>query len=135
MGVVKVKITINKPASEVFAYIADLPRHSEWASHPLTIKQTSEGEVAVGSTFDSEGKAFGKTFRDKLSVTEYVPDERFIFDVVSGGARFRLSFLMAQAGDNTTLTKTSETLKKPFFFYPLFLLVENWLHLARLLRT
>ncbi|MFQ5933009.1 MAG: SRPBCC family protein [Dehalococcoidia bacterium] len=127
MGRVQRQITLNAPVSEVFGYIPNLPRHSEWAANPLKIEQTSGGPVQAGATFSSEGKVFGKTFRDQLTVAEYVPDSRLVLDVVGGGSRFRLSFTTEAEGDGTRLAKASETLRIPFLFKLFWPLIEKLL--------
>ena len=45
------RITVNASPSEVFKYLADFTKHSEWAAHPLSLKQRAGGPVAVGTQF------------------------------------------------------------------------------------
>jgi len=73
---------INAPPEKVFAYVADVPRHSEWASHNLQVTKTSLGPVETDSTFESVSHLFG-TQREKLTVTDYSPSKRFAFESVS----------------------------------------------------
>ena len=66
------RITISASVPHVFSYLADFPRHSEWAAHPLRIRQTSEGPVGVGSTFVSVGRQLGRDNEDHVTVVELI---------------------------------------------------------------
>ena len=44
-GKFKYRIDINAKPEDVFAYISDLAKHTEW-NEGLTIEKVSEGEVA-----------------------------------------------------------------------------------------
>ena len=43
--------TINAPAANVYAYVADLPRHIEWNNQPIEMERLTNGTVTVGSKF------------------------------------------------------------------------------------
>ena len=64
---------------QVFAYVADLLLHSEWASHDLSVEQTSSGPAGVGATYASIGHQFG-TQRETQTITEYAAGQRFAFE-------------------------------------------------------
>ncbi len=50
----EVSIDIEAEASEVYAYLADFPRHRDWSSARMTaLKQLTPGPVAVGSEFEA----------------------------------------------------------------------------------
>ncbi len=42
---------INAPAENVYAYIADIPRHTEWNYRAAEVEKLTDGPVAVGSKF------------------------------------------------------------------------------------
>ena len=42
---------INAPAENVYAYVADLPRHIEWNYRAVEVEKLTDGPVAVGSNF------------------------------------------------------------------------------------
>jgi uncharacterized membrane protein len=67
---------IDAPPEKVFGYVSDLEKHVEWA-HCQEITKTSEGPIAVGSTYRSRGKNLGMTANEEVEVTEYKPNERF----------------------------------------------------------
>lgn len=47
-------ITIRVPRERVYAYLADFPKHSEWAANIGKITPITPGAIAVGSRFRSE---------------------------------------------------------------------------------
>ena len=98
---------INNPPEKVFAYVADLPRHSEWASHNLEVTQTSSGPVAAGSTFESVSHLFG-TQREQLTVTDYSPGKRVAFESKGSLGVVLNAFDLAAVDGGTMLTKSVE---------------------------
>ena len=94
---------ISAPPENVFEYLSDLEKHTEW-SHCNEIKKTSEGPVAVGTTYESHGKGpMGMTTNDKVEVTEYQPNERFAWRTDGAmGMQFAWSFRL-QPQDGGTL--------------------------------
>jgi uncharacterized membrane protein len=51
-----VSITIDAPASAVYAYLADFTRHPEWSRNLYRVTKVSDGPTVVGTTFrTSEG--------------------------------------------------------------------------------
>jgi uncharacterized protein YndB with AHSA1/START domain len=111
MGAVQRDIVINAPPEKVFAYIADLTRHPEWAQHKIEIRQTSQGEVKVGSTFTSGH--IGKPPRDIVTIVELVPNSRFVLEAKGHEGHDRWTFHVQPDGDGTRLTKSFENLSLP----------------------
>ena len=104
---------IAAPAEKVFAYIADLPRHSEWAAHALKVEARSEGDVGVGSKFSSVGHQFGSDNSDEVTVTEYAAPAKLVFDSEGKGGTFRHTFELTPEGDGTRVRKSFEVLSAP----------------------
>jgi carbon monoxide dehydrogenase subunit G len=104
---------IKAPPDKVFAYVADLPRHSEWASHNLEVTQTSAGPVAAGSTFESVSHLLG-TQREKLTVKDYSPGKRFAFESTGSLGVVLNAFDLAAADGGTMLTKSVEMVRPSF---------------------
>lgn len=44
-------IIINAPIDQVYAYVSDFSRHTEWNHQPLKMEKLTDGPVAVGSRF------------------------------------------------------------------------------------
>lgn len=102
--------TIKAAPNEVFAYVADLTRHRDWASHNLEVTKTSSGDVGVGSTFASVGHQMG-THQDKLAVTEYSEGARSAFESTGDAGVTSHTFDLAAVDGGTRVTKTFELLR------------------------
>ena len=74
---VEASITVERPVGEVFAALSDWTNTEKWISGTGSVSKTSDGEVGVGTTWHTAGKALGRTFEGDLTVTEFEPDHRF----------------------------------------------------------
>ncbi len=101
------RISIDAPAGQVYDYVADLTRHAEWAGHSLQVSKSSEGPVAVGSSFSTTAKQFG-TQREQSTITELSPGSAFAWESTGALGRARHRFSLAGEGGKTTLTKSAE---------------------------
>jgi uncharacterized protein YndB with AHSA1/START domain len=110
-------ITINAPAEQVFAYVADITKHPEWAQpgHKLEIEKTSEGPVGQGSTFRSVGHQFGRN-EDTVTITEYAPNQRVVYEASGNAGLLRHTFELAPADGGSQLTKRFEAVQAKFPF-------------------
>ena len=115
MASIERQTTIGAPAEKVFKYVADISRHGEWAAHRLEIEQSSQGPIAVGSTFTSVGHEMG-THRGQVTVTEFVPSSKLVFEAEDDTGRFRHHFLLQAEGGGTRLTKGVEPLRWSLMF-------------------
>ena len=106
------QIAVNAPPSVVYSYLIDFPRHSEWASNPLSIKQTSSGPVEVGATFVSEARQFKRPQQDQLTITELETDRKIVFETEGAAGILRIYFLIEEAGNETLLTKGVEGIRE-----------------------
>jgi uncharacterized membrane protein len=107
-------ISINAPAGRVFDYVADFTRHGEWAGNDLEVTKSSDGPVAVGSTFSTTAKQFG-TQREHSTITEFTPGKAFAWDSVGALGSAHHSFALAEDGGGATkLTKTAQIVEPKF---------------------
>jgi len=97
--------------AEVFDYLADFTHHPDWAAHRSTVTKTSHGPAGVGTTFTSDARMTGSSFHDDLTITEFVPNDRIVFEVTGDAGRFRHSFLLREERGGTRLTKAVEPLR------------------------
>ena len=113
MDVVK-ETEVAVPPEEVYKYLLDFRKHSEWTNpgHIVRITPKSDGPTVVGSAFDSEGHQFGAQ-QDRLEVTELVPNRKIVYEAtMKNGQRFLHTLEMAVTGDGATrLSKRFQTLK------------------------
>jgi uncharacterized protein YndB with AHSA1/START domain len=96
-------VTIDRPVEEVFAYVTDTSNDPEWHTDVLEARKTSEGPVAIGTTWhqrfkpamgvsegDSEVIAFEpnrmEVLRSELGPMQ--PTLTYRFEPTDGGTRF-----------------------------------------------
>lgn len=108
-------VTINASPEEVFAYVADITKHPEWAqpAHRLEIQKMSEGPIGQGSTFKSVGHQFGRN-EDTVTITEYVPNQRVVYEASGNAGLLRHSFEVAPADGGVRLTKSVDIVQAKF---------------------
>lgn len=111
------QITIRATPEKTFEYVADISRHPEWAKgdHRLEIDKASEGPLGQGSTFRSVGHQFGRN-EDKVTITEYVPNERVVYESEGNAGLMRHWFDISRADGGSELTKGFEAAKPKFPF-------------------
>jgi len=105
--------TVNAPVEQVFDYVSDFARHGEWSGHGLEVTKTSEGPVAVGTTFATVAKQFG-TQREHSTITEISRAATFAWDSRGSLGRIHHRFALAGDGGTTTLTKGVEVAEPTF---------------------
>jgi len=72
----EVGIDIEAPASEVYEYLADFPRHREWSSAAMIyLKQLTPGPIGVGSEFEAAETVPGKVVTHSR-ITALEPNRR-----------------------------------------------------------
>jgi hypothetical protein len=106
-------VSIHAPASRIFEYVADFTRHGEWAGHGLEVTKSTEGPVAVGTTFSTTAKQFG-TQREQSTITELTPERSFAWDSTGALGRVHHWFSLTGDGGSTTLTKGAEMIDPTF---------------------
>jgi len=81
---VKTEVHINRPASQVFAYLADMSNNPKWQRGMKSCTWTSQPPLAVGSTYDQEAAFLGRKIVSSFKVTEF-KSGRLIHIVSTGG--------------------------------------------------
>jgi uncharacterized membrane protein len=101
------QISINAPADQVYAYVSDFTKHSEWAGHGLSVVKDGDGPVQVGSTFSSTASQFG-TQKEHSTITDMKPNTTFAWDSKGSLGTAHHWFTISDAGGTTTLKKGGE---------------------------
>ena len=110
MARIERQLELNVPPDKAYSYVADIPRHCEWAAHKLEIEPASPGPLAVGSAFNCVGHQMGE-HHTQLTITELVPNEKVVFETEDDTGRFRHGFILKQEGGKTVLVKSVEPLQ------------------------
>jgi uncharacterized protein YndB with AHSA1/START domain len=107
-------VTIDRAPEDVFAYLADVTKHSEWSPKPFRAEGVS-GAVKTGDTFTSVGTIPGdKNHRNEVTVTECSAPTRLVLDAMDKGEHFVNSFDLQAQGGGTLVTRTMDTPKPGF---------------------
>ena len=74
------QILIRAPLQNIFDYVSDLTRHSEWSDGALKIEAVHSGPIAVGKEYISRGEAaIQKNRLNTVLITSYEPPHTFGF--------------------------------------------------------
>ena len=108
----RVTVEIDRPISEVFAFVVDPANFPLWAGALVKeSRQTSPGPVGVGTTFAQENVLMGRRFVSQMRVVTYEPQHRFEYVTTSGPIRFagHYTFTPADGGRSTRFTSVDES--------------------------
>ena len=64
---------IERPATVVFDFVADMANNPQWQQGQQRCEWTSEPPHGIGSTYDQEARFLGKTVTSSFEVTEFEP--------------------------------------------------------------
>lgn len=103
-------IDINVPPQQAYDYLSDITKHGEWGSHNLTVEKTSDGPVAVGSTFGSTGHQMG-THKGVVTITALDPGKKIVYESSDDTGVMRHAFEFAPQNGGIRVTKSFETVK------------------------
>lgn len=96
---------IERPVADVFALAADPTNDPLWASAVAEARQTSEGPLRVGTTFEQVLRLLGRRLEIRFEVTEYEPNRTLHIGRFSGRLRSAVgqrTFEPASAGTRVT---------------------------------
>jgi hypothetical protein len=82
--VIKDSIEINRPAEEVFAYLDQLDRHSEWQPSLVSARVVTEGPTRVGTRVVEKRKVPGGTRDVPYEITAHEPPRMASFRGTAG---------------------------------------------------
>ena len=86
------RVLIHQPVERVFEYVTDPGNNAVWQSGILETAITSEGSLAIGSTYRCVNRFLGMRFESAGEIVEYEPNRictyRFTSGSVSGETRF-----------------------------------------------
>jgi uncharacterized membrane protein len=103
MPAARSEITIERPAADVFAYIADGLNGPHWRSGILDIALLSGS--GVGATYRQGVKGpGGRRVAADYRVTAYEPSHHFAFEAIAGPVRPTGEYLLEEVPGGTRLT-------------------------------
>ena len=108
-------VVINRPTEEVFAFVADIEKMSQWMSELVEAKQTSEGPVGVGTTVNAVANVLGRRAESIQEVAEYEPNSKFTIKSTSGPVASKDKFTFESVAGGTKVTRVTEAELGGFF--------------------
>jgi uncharacterized membrane protein len=97
------RVTIKRPAADVFAYLADGEKGTEWRSGIVDIKKVS-GE-GVGSQYKQSVRGpGGRAVAADYTITEFTPNSVLAFQATAGPVRPHGRYDLAESGGLTSVT-------------------------------
>ena len=99
-------VVIDRPPTEVFAYLTDVGKLPEWQSSANEV--TVEGEMGLGARIREVRTLMGRRAESTLEVVEYEPDRRFSLRVVSGPLPFEVRHTLTPENGRTRLDWVGE---------------------------
>jgi uncharacterized membrane protein len=100
-------ITIERPASAVFAYLAELENLPRWNYAISETRKLSPGPTGVGSRY-LQVRTLPRPSEETLEVTEFQPDRRLTVRGGFGPLSGEATYVLRPAGAATSLTNAMD---------------------------
>lgn len=101
-------IEIDRAQEDVFAYLDELDKHSEWQGGLISSKLETEGPIGVGTRASDTRKVPGGPRAMTYEITEYDPPRKSSWRVLNGPVRAVGSVLVEPVGDGARSRTTVE---------------------------
>ena len=106
---------INRPPQEVFDFVSDPAKDTEWRNTAGSSEWTSEGPPGVGSTLHSVDKFLGRKIDSTAEITAWDPPNLYGQKVLSGPIPFEFTIKFESKENGTQLTMSGEAEPGGFF--------------------
>jgi carbon monoxide dehydrogenase subunit G len=108
VGVLRMDHTVRiaRPPADVFGYLTDVGKLTEWQSS--AVEARAEGELRVGARIKEIRNFLGRRAESTLEVSEYEPGRKFSLRVLSGPLLFEVRHALTPEGEGTRLDWVAE---------------------------
>jgi uncharacterized membrane protein len=94
------RIVVERPISEVFAFLADFENIPKWNYYVLSVKKVSAGTVGLGTTYHQ----IRKTDEQKFQITELEPPHHLAVKTLPGShPQLEMRFILQAEGTKTRI--------------------------------
>jgi uncharacterized membrane protein len=93
--------TINRPADEVFEFLADAANNPLWQNGMRSCTWTSDPPIGVGSTYEQHARFMGGNVRSTFVVTVYEPGRRIAIESVESTFPIEVDRAVVPAGTDS----------------------------------
>jgi uncharacterized membrane protein len=108
MAVIRESIEIARSPEDVFRYLDDLARHSEWQEGIVSARVETDGPTRVGTRAVEVRRMGGREMTVTYEVTRHDPPRAFGFEGVDGPVRVTGLGTVEPVGDGTSSRVTIE---------------------------
>jgi uncharacterized membrane protein len=108
MAPIATSIEIARSPEDVFAYIADVPRHPEWQDGLVSVTVETQGPTRVGTRVVHRRKLGPRTVATTSEVTAYDPPRVISFRGIDGPIRAEGSQRVEPVGDGSRVSLEME---------------------------
>jgi uncharacterized membrane protein len=108
MSAIVESVEIGRSPQEVFAYLDDWERHSEWQEQLVSVKVETEGPIGVGSRIVETRRVPGGPRQFTSEITEHEPPRRLAFRVTEGPVRPHGTVVVEPVGEGARARVTLE---------------------------
>jgi uncharacterized protein YndB with AHSA1/START domain len=115
MARIEINLVINRPVEEVFVFISNAENLPRWRATNLETRKTSEGPLAVGSTFKGRFTFLGRQFDGNLRTTEYEPNTLYTSKMTDGPFPLETRYVLQPIDSGTRLIFSMEGESGGFF--------------------
>jgi uncharacterized protein YndB with AHSA1/START domain len=99
MGAITDTVEVARSPEDVFAYLDDLERHTEWQGQVVSVERDTEGPTRVGSRATDLRKIPGGPRKFTYEITAHDPPRLASFRVLNGPIRPFGTVTVEPAGD------------------------------------
>jgi uncharacterized protein YndB with AHSA1/START domain len=80
----RTSVEIDRPADDVFEFVAEFTNNPRWQRGMRCCRWTSEPPHGVGSTYEQQARFLGKDVRNSFRITALEPGRRVSFESTGG---------------------------------------------------
>ena len=107
---VTVRIDVDRPPQEVFAYLEDAENNPKWIPNMRSCRWTTPAPVGIGSKYEQKSEFLGRQIHTRFEVTEHHPG-RLVTIESRAGSSFPIKvtrIVEARAGGGSNVTEEVE---------------------------
>lgn len=108
MAKVEVRVWIDRPVEEVYAYVVDVDRWPEWRQDVVGGELLTEGPVRVGTQARGVAKVLGRRFGIDVEVTALEPGVTFGYRPIKGPLKTDNLYTFESQAGGTMVVLTDE---------------------------
>lgn len=99
---------VDRPMTDVFAFVANLNNMSKWNSAVVSLEQITPGAVGVGTKFKSVGEMMGRRIEGEVQVTTYEPHTKTGFQMNAGPMQINVTISFKPVGTGTKISLNAQ---------------------------